>query len=857
MQSNQTHSWIRRIGVVLPCVALLAFAQLVSAQSIPRPEDVIGFKVGTDRKLADYNQIIEYFERLSAASDRIDLRRLGKTTEGNDFVMAVISSPENLARLEEYRGMLRRLSDPRKLKPEEAERLIDRARTVVLINCALHSTEVGATQMSMELAYGLATRNDSEVKEILDNVITLLVPSHNPDGQLKVVDWYRRYLGTEYEGSSMPWLYQKYTGHDNNRDWFMFTQAETRITVEKIHNVWFPQITVDMHQMGRNGARLFIPPYIDPYEPNIDPILISEISALGTYVQSQLTAQGKAGVVTNAIFDAWTPARAYPHYHGGIRFLTEAASVKIATPVEIKPKEMMGRAGYNPLRASWNYPMPWKGGKWTLRDIIDYDREAALAVLRHAARNRESWLKNFYTVFRKAVEPKKEPYAFVAPQKQWDRNALIEMLEILQTGRVEVHRARSDFTAEGRRFQKGDYVILMAQPAGAFAKTLLERQEYPEIRPSPNAPIRRPYDVTAHTLPLLMGVDVVEIDQPFDAKLELLKRLKRPRGLIRGTTTNYYLLRPQSNRLFLALNRLLAENVPAYRLAEELRRDGTRFAPGTVAVPAAHGSAVRKAAEAAGVDAVGIDGKLTASGYALRKPRIGLYQSWVPSMDEGWTRWVLEEYEYDYETLHDSDIRAGNLAQRFDVIILPSQGARTIIEGRDPKNTPPEYTGGIGEIGVANLREFVEAGGTLVALDAATELPIKRFWLPVRNVVQGLKRDEFFAPGAILRVIVDRGHPLGFGYRREEAVMFVNSPVFQGNGVKTVLSYPQTNPLLSGWLEGERILFGKSPLVEAPLGDGRVVLFGFRPQFRAQARSGYKFLFNAIHYAASSRTDIP
>jgi len=857
MNRSRLRTFLRWTAPSLFLTLLVVLAPLAAGQSLPRPEEVIGFKVGTDKKLADYHQIVDYFDRLAAASDRIQVLRLGKTTEGNDFVMAVISSPQNLARLDDYRTMLRRLTDPRKLNPREARGIIRRARAVVLINCALHSTEVGATQMSMELAYLLASRKDADTMEILDNVIVLLVPSHNPDGQLKVVDWYRRYLGTKYEGSALPWLYQKYTGHDNNRDWFMFTQAETRITVEKIHNVWFPQITVDMHQMGRNGARLFVPPYIDPYEPNIDPILIAEISDLGTFVQSQLTAQGKAGVVTNAIFDAWTPARAYPHYHGGIRFLTEAASVKIATPVDIKPKEMKGRGGYNPLQASWNYPKPWKGGRWTLRDIIDYDREAALAVLRHAARNRAVWLKNFYTVFRHAVEPKENPYAYIAPQNQWDANALIEMLEILQTGRVEIRRASNDFTAGGRPFHKGDYVILMSQPAGAFAKTLLEPQNYPEIRPAPKAPIRRPYDVTAHTLPLLMGVDVVKIDHPFKADLQLVERLPRPRGRVRGTTTSYYLLDPRSNRVFVAINRLLKQGVPVYRLLDDLQRGGRDFIAGTVVVPAAQGQAVKSAVQAAGVEAVGIEGKLSVGALALRRPRLGLYQSWVPSMDEGWTRWVLERYEYDYETLHDSDIRAGDLAGKFDLIILPSQRARTIIEGRSANDTPAEYVGGIGKIGVRNLKEFVEAGGTLIALDAATELPIKEFWLPVQNVVQGLRQDEFFGPGAILRVLVDRHNPLGFGYRREEAVMFVNSPVFQGKSVQTVLTYPLSNPLLSGWLEGERRLVGKSPLVVVPLGQGRVVLFGFRPQFRAQARSGYKFLFNAIQYGASTSTEVP
>ncbi|RMD98362.1 MAG: hypothetical protein D6814_07705 [Calditrichaeota bacterium] len=372
------------------------------SKDIPSPKQVFGFAPGTEGKLAIYDDIVAYLEKLDRASPKLMLQRLGKTTENNDFVMAIISSPENLKNLSKIQKSQALLADPRHTSAARAEQIIRTSPAVVLVNCSIHSTEVGPAQMAPQLAYELCTSDEPRVQRILQHTVVLLVPAHNPDGQKMIVNWYNKVKGTKYVSSPPPFLYQKYVGHDNNRDWFMFTQAETRITVEKIHNVWRPQITVDMHQMGRNGARLFVPPYIDPIEPNVDPILVSQIARAGTDVLATLTAEGKTGVVMNAIFDAWTPARAYPHYHHGVRFLTETASANLASPVNIKPETLRGRFGYNPRKASWNFPAPWKGGKWTLADIVEYNRAAALAILDHMARNREAWLRSYYAVARKA-----------------------------------------------------------------------------------------------------------------------------------------------------------------------------------------------------------------------------------------------------------------------------------------------------------------------------------------------------------------------------------------------------------------------------------------------------------------------
>ncbi|MGH7600158.1 MAG: M14 family metallopeptidase [bacterium] len=848
-----------RIGKAFLLIGLIV-ANIAHSQTnggLPTPESVLGFRIGTEKKLADYHQMIDYLRKLDAASDRMQLENLGKTTEGNDFMMAIISSPANLRQLEEWRKIQARLADPRDLPEAENARLIARGKAVVLINCSIHASEVGAAQMSLELAHYLASGNSAAAQQILDNVITLLVPAHNPDGQLMVADWYRKNLNTKYEKAPMPWLYQKYVGHDNNRDWFMFTQAETRLTVEKIHNIYHPHITIDMHQMGQNGARLFVPPYIDPIEPNVDPVTVSLLSTLGAHVQAALTAQGKSGVVLNAIFDAWTPARAYPHYHGGLRFLTEAASADYATTVDISEEKLQGDDYYEARRSSWNFPKPWHGGTWTLRDIIDYDFATATAILEHAARNREFWLKSLLQVQQNAVDWDSKPAAYVIPANQRDPAGLKDLLEVMRLGMVEVYRAGEDFVADGAKFRQGDWIIPIRQPYGRFAKALLENQRYPALRDNSGA-LRQPYDATAHTLPLFLGVDVFAINTAPQLPNAPAKLPAVVNDKFVASAAAIFALDPANTASYRLLNSILQKGLAAFWAQTPIRDGDQEFPTGTIFINGkGRESMLKDIAQSSGVGVQGLQTRPAGAMYRLQSPRVGLYKSWVTNMDEGWTRWVLEQYDFAYTTLTDADIRAGDLHQKFEVIILPDQPGQSIEAGHDPDKVPPPYANGLGEIGIHQLRLFVEKGGTLVALDAATELPIRNFWIQVRDATDGLPRQKFNAPGSILRVLADTRHPLAYGARREEAIFFNNSPAFRLDEGKGILTYPRANLLLSGWLEGEEQLVGQHALVEVPVGAGRVVLFGFRPQFRGQVRATYKFLFNALFYAAAKTVNDP
>ncbi|TVP56558.1 MAG: hypothetical protein EA351_07550 [Gemmatimonadales bacterium] len=485
------------------------------AQTIPTPLEHFGQELGAEGHLANWHQLSAYYERVALASPRVQIDTLGPSTLGEPFVKMIITSEANHQNLDRYREIQHLLSDPRRIASDaERDALIAEGRTVVLTTSHIHSTEVGAGQMPARLVHQLATSDEPDILEILDETILILIPSLNPDGTQMVSEWWNEWKGTEFEGAPLPRLYHHYIGHNNNRDWFFFAQKETRMTVLGAHNSWRPQIVHDVHQMGSNGARLFIPPYIDPVEPNVDPRLIAGLNQLGTWIRADMTKDGYDGIVTDAIFDIYTPARAYMHYHGGVRILSETASASWANPIEIDFDDLGGDGNYDARVMSSNFPSPWMGGRWGLDDIVDYMEAASISLLRNAATKRTFWLENYYEVHRAAVEGWDSwPAAWVVPGDQAYEAGIDQLLRVLTTGNVEVHRTRDVFTTGGHTFPEGSYVIPMQQPYAAFAQTMLEPQEYPDLRQYPGGPPIRPYDATAHSLPLLFGIEAHAIDQ--------------------------------------------------------------------------------------------------------------------------------------------------------------------------------------------------------------------------------------------------------------------------------------------------------------------------------------------------------
>ena len=828
------------------------------AQPIPSPDQVLGHRMGEAGWLPGWHDIVRYFRELDAASPNVRVEELGASTSGLPYIVVYVGSAESIQAdaLERNRELLQQLWDPRALVPEEFELLVNEARSVGIILATQHSNEIGAALMTLELAYDLATRDDRLAQDVLENTVTVIVPSHNPDGLQMIAEWYERWLGTEYEGVEMPWLYHPYTGHDNNRDWFMLTQAETKLYVD-LHNREHPQAVFDMHQMGRKGVRFMVPPFIDPLDPNQDPVIQQGFAALGSHIAQRMTAQGMAGVATNAIFDNYSPSLAYGNYHGSVDLLSEAASVKLATPVILEEKDLRDEHGFDPKQRTWNHPLPWKGGEWTLRDIVDYDKAAAFAFLEHLAVNREQWLRDYRGISQRQVQRTEKPYAFVIPAEQRDPAATVELIQILQRGLVEVEEATAPFVADGVTWPAGTRVVRLEQPAAAFAKTLLEVQVYPDLREWPGGPPKKPYDIAGHTLPIQMGVRAIPVDRPLEADLPLqVIGSVEPTGLITEIegTAAAWTIDSRSNAAIATVERLLAADIPVYRV----RGGGdSELAVGTVLVPDAPGriDAIEDIVAETGATATAVEAIGSVPVWRQLPVRLGVYKPWTASMDEGWARWVLEAYGQPYTSLSTPDVRQGGLRARFDTILIPEMSAKDLVSGRPDKDTrygedpyPPEYVGGLGQVGLDALRDFVAAGGTLVAIDAVSEAIIDAFALPVRRPLADLKDDAFYCPGSLLTVVMDERDPLAFGLPRETPVLFLNSQVFEpaGSEARSIGKYPVSNPNRSGWILGPEHLAGKSALVEVTYEQGRVILFGFRPYFRAQTRATYKAFFNAI-----------
>jgi len=737
------------------------------------PEVYLGFRPGEDYRVADWSQTSGYLEVLAQQSDRVRLDTIGRSTLDRPMVVLTITDAANQERLAEIRAVQAQLADPRRIDgPARRGELIRAGRLVVLITSAIHPTEVGGSLAPLNLAYRLAAATDPALLSVLRECVILIVPSLNPDGVDMVAEWYRESVGTPWEGSPPPFLYHHYTGHDNNRDWYSLTQIETRNVVEQVYSVWHPQILHDIHQQGPHGSRYFVPPWTDPIEPNVDPLLTAATNSLGTAIAWDLLRQGKKGVVVNASYDAWSPARAYAHYHGGVRVLSETASARLATPVEILPAELLSPAADGP---AWNYPVPWPGGWWSLADILDYMESGALALLRSAAGSREAWLENFVSVGERAVAGWPEwPRAWIVPAGQGNEPGVAEFTRILRTAEVEIDVAAGDVMVGETTYPAGSLVIDMRQPYAAFAQMLLAPQAYPGKLEYPGGPPREPYDVTAHNLPLFLGL-----------RVEPSHRL--PQGdLVR---------------------------------VEGVLAPFPRHVPGLSAEP----------------------GLL-----------VGLYQPWVPATDEGWTRWLFDGYEVPYATLHDQQIRQGDLTRRFTSIVLPSIEPEILDEGWAPGSMPVEYTGGLGSVGAQALLAFVERGGTLVALGRSASWAVERLNLPVVDRLRDQPKEVFFAPGAQIRIQIDTATAVGRGVQPRIAAWIEGGAAFDLSArspAVSVATYGARPRVLSGWVHGVSSVAGASAVVDIPVGRGRVVLFGIDPQQRGLSLATLPLLFNALRPA--------
>jgi hypothetical protein len=834
--------------------ALMLSLAAATAQTIPTPESVLGHKPGDDFYLANYDESRDYFHKLAAVSDRIKIIPVGKTTRGLDWEIAIVSSPRNLAQLDKYKDISRRLAQGRDLTDEQAKALAREGKAIVHIDGGLHSTEVAGAQQSILLGYKLvSTQGDPEVDAILDNVILMLWPTLNPDGQNEVVAWYRKNVGTPYEVSPLPDLYQEYVGHDNNRDGYMNNMLESR-DVTRAELDWNPVIFYCHHQTAPFPTRIFIPPFTEPISSNINPLIARWLNVLGIDMAAYLDEHQMPGAVHRVGFDNWYPGFLdFTHiFRNSISFFTETALYHYATPhfytVDDFPKDRQQ------LTAEVFYSSPWKGGWWRLADAVRYMEGASMAVLDTAAKYRETLLYNRYQAARDNIARfrKEPPFAYVIPQQQRDLPTAATLVEKLLINGIEVHRAEQSFVANSREY-KGAWVVLMDQPFSPLVKELFEPQQYPDLRQSPNGPPIRPYDVAGWTLPMQMGVEVAVVSDPLtDSQRASLKRIEQvtpPPGGVQGTGSAY-VLSHQPNAAFAAVNEILAGGGQVGFSKSEIATPSGSEA-GAIIVSGMDRERLAAIAQKHSVQALAM-AKLPQDAVSTKKPRVGLYRSWTGNIDEGWTRWILENYGFAPVTLRNGDIQAGHLRDRLDAIIIPDAGTKQIMEGFAPGSISGEYAGGIGETGADALRAFVRGGGTLIAFNNASLWAIANLGLPVTNALDGLNNDQFYCSGSLLRVeLRDVHHPAVWGMPREPIVMFERGPAFDTksgfHGVILAAYSKERNPLASGYLLHPERIQGKAAAVEVFYGDGRVYLFGFRPQWRGQSHGTYKLVFNAIY----------
>ncbi len=899
--------------------AALAFLLVVSgsqwastqsqvAAGITSPKEQFGANVGDDYFLANYTQIEAYWKKLDRESDRMSLVDIGRTEEGRTQWMAVVTAPENFRALARYKDISQRLARAEGLTDDQARALAAEGKVIVWIDGGLHANEVLGTQQLIEAAYQLASRSDTETMRILRDDIILLV-NCNPDGEELTANWYMRESDPlKRTLNGLPRLYQKYTGHDDNRDFYMSTQAETINMNRVLYKEWFPQIVYNHHQSGPAGTVMFAPPFRDPFNYVFDPLIPAGIDLLGAAIHGRFAAEAKPGVTmrSGSTYSTWWNGglRTTAYFHNALGLLTEA--IGNPTPVDI-PYVAERQLPHADL------PYPIAPQRWHFRQSIEYEMTANRAVLDAASRYRETFLFNIYRMGRNSIErgsrdtwtvsphrmaatgsaagtaarldrdklhdPQlRDPRGYILPSDQPDFATATKFVNALLLNGVIVMRASAPFTANATRYPAGSFIVKTSQAFRPHVLDMFEPQDHPDDIPYPGAPPIPPYDSAGWTLAFQMGVKFDRILDGFDGPFETITGVAtRLAGRV-VTTANVtgYLVGHQQNDASIAVNRLLKAGEDVYWVRDRTIGSAPE-ATGSIYVAAKSTTLpiLQAAASDLGLTFTGVLSPPPVDGMKLRAVRIGLWDRYGGSVESGWIRWLLERYEFPFDVVYPQMLDAGNLRAKYDVLIFPTDAIpeRDGGEAQPPADLPDEYRDRTGTVTVARtipqLKVFVEQGGTVLAIGSSTSLA-KHFGVPVTSALvsksadgstQPLPRSKFYVPGSVLRVSVDNMTPLAYGFGHQVDVFFDDSPAFTlgpnavASGVTPVAWYDSDSPLRSGWAWGQSYLKGSAAIVDAPFGRGRVLLFGPEITFRAQSHGTFKFLFNGIYYAGISSGD--
>ena len=842
---------------------------------------MLGFTSGSDRQLADYGQLVGYMERLAEASPRVEMRDVGKTPLDRTMYVAFISSAANLERLDELREINRRLALDPDIPADARAELVRDGRVFVMETLSMHSGEVGPSQSLPIFAHRMATTDDPEVVAQLEDVVQMMLLSHNPDGMDMVVEHYRKYVDTKYEGSSLPRVYHKYVGHDNNRDFVALTQDDTRVISRLYSTEWYPQVLVEKHQMGSTGPRYYVPPNHDPIAQVIDEGLWNWSTVFGANLARDMTADGLQGVASHWLFDDyWPGSTETSHWKNIISFLTEAASCKTATPIFIESTELSVRGkGLSEYKKGINMLDPWPGGRWALGDIVDFELSSMDSILATASRHREEILRFRNDLCSKEVDKGRSeaPYYFAFPGAQRDPGELAALVELLERHGVEVHRLRQDTVVGEHHLNAGDFIVPLAQPYRAFIQEMLEAQSYPERHYTPDGELIRPYDITSWSLPLHMGVRSIQLDV---RSTELEGRLEPVPGdafaVVADIPDDVWAIAyaSSSNESYKAAFAALAAGLEVGRFTGPLDQVENDLPAGSFVILAdsSDGSALRTVAESISIPPTVLSSEIPDARVPMRMPRIALVETFFHDMDAGWTRYLLDTYGVSYRVLHPGDFDSANLSRDFDVIVFPDASKDVLTKGKYKRGEryvvndyPPEFRQPISKQGLGKLTAFIEGGGTVVSWGGSTGLFTEGLpaaatddgedngdsvELPVRDITERL--DGVSVPGAFLAVDFLQDHPLTWGMPERGGAFSRGNPVLATSiprldtDRRVVAVYPERDLLLSGYLAGEESLQRKPAMVWVRAGKGQLVLFGIRPQFRGSTPATFKLVFNSL-----------
>lgn len=851
-------------------------AQLNAQQNIS-PEVWFGFRPGDDRQLFDYTSLISYLQKLEQHSDRVKMVPIGHSPMGRAMYVVLISSPENLKNLAELKEINRRLALDPLIPPIELESMISRGKVFVVATMSMHSTEVGPTQAVPLMAYELAFTNNPKQLDWLENTVIMIVPSQNPDGMEMVVEHYKKYKGTKYERSQMPGLYHKYIGHDNNRDFVMLTQDDTRAISRLFSHEWFPQVMVEKHQMGATGVRYFVPPPHDPIAENIDAGLLNWMGVFGAAMMKRMTADSLKGVTQRYLFDDYWPGHTETClWKNTIGMLTEAASVHLATPIYVEPNEIgvIGK-GLGEYKKSINMPDPWPGGWWRLSDIIRYEISSMWGIVETASLHRERLLRFRHDITVKMVETGRtqSPFYYVLPPNQPDPGELSFLVDLLREHGVRTWVSTQEVRHGGIILPEGSLVIPLAQPFRAFIKEVMESQKFPVRRYVPGGEIIQPYDITSWSLPLHLGLECYELNQPNALLENSLREVERfPTAKHALEDAWGFALSPAHNSSYQFVFGLLSKGRTVYRVQEAFVQGENRFEAGTFIVES---GSIKGMELFSDMLPVALTSNPAIPMKKLKSPAIGLVETWFHDMDAGWTRYIFDTYGISYRVLRPADL-SGGVPAGIDVIVFPSSSKNVLLDGRQgegvsaaPPNYPPVFAKGMGKEGLNKLMQWVDQGGVVISWGLSAHLfegthsivsgsEKEEFRLPFRIVSDDLKKQGLYVPGTLMQLDILTNKPLTFGVPRTLNVFSRGEPVFATSVPvldierRVLATYAQENPVVSGYAQNQELLQGKPAIVWLKKGKGQLVLMGFNPQFRANTRASFKVLFNGLFLSQSS-----